>query len=211
MSLPAHVRRRSRRSPSVPGHLPTGDGHSLELREESFAIALREARQHPSLERRGHALGPAKLPPASRCQGKVVHPAVFCMDPSSDPTPRLHAPQQRGNRVGIAAHLLGEAALRKLGWLLFVQGAQDGELVGCDSGLCRHASERLVETVPSPAQQRGQPATLGGIHRQASIRRAADWPRTTDRPVRIEERSRASRSLHRPRLAVTTSVSDSGC
>lgn len=68
----------------------------------------------------------------------------------------FHTADKRGDRVGIAGHLLGEVFLVQAGVARFVQPAEDGELRGGEPEVEDAASECLVQSVPASAQKRWQ-------------------------------------------------------
>ena len=78
----------------------------------------------------------------------------------------LHALQQGGHGVWIAAHGVSQLALGESDGIPLEQGAQNRELVGRDFQLREPAAEGLVQAVPRAAQQGRQAPAFRRVDRQ---------------------------------------------
>jgi len=84
--------------------------------------------------------------------------AVRFVNGAGDQARGFHALHQRGHRIRVAAHELGQFLLRQAVRIPFVQPAQDRELVRREPEMGNPLAENLVQAIPRPAQQWGQAA-----------------------------------------------------
>ncbi len=137
-----------------------------EVFEEFLPTRLREDLQHFGLKGKRQDACLVELSAAGGPEVNAIGAAILLMRFASDQSQRRHPFQQRGDGVGIAAHLVAEFALGKAARLAFRDGAQDGELIGCDSGMGDPAAEGLVEIEPGAAQEQRETASFRRIDRR---------------------------------------------
>jgi hypothetical protein len=96
---------------------------------------------------------------------KMVSATIALVRGPMNPSRSFHAQNEGANGVRIAADFTGHVALGEAGFFVLKQGAQDGELVGCNANGRDAAAESLVQTVPGVPEQNGHAAARGSVDR----------------------------------------------
>ena len=98
-------------------------------------------------------------------RGDQPRPAVRGVHLPLDQAVGVHPLDQRRDRVRIAGHAGTDLRLPNALAVVLLQPAQNGELVRRDPKCGQTLTKRLVQAVPAPPQQRGQPSAVRIIDR----------------------------------------------
>lgn len=155
----------------VVGGGAAGVGDLGEVVEKALALLLREDLEGLGLEVEGDDAEILVRRVAGGKEADAEGAAVGFVGDALHQLHALHALDEGGDGVGVAAHEVGELALGDAGGVALDEGAHDGELVWGDAGVADAAAEGLVEAVPGASQEGGEPAAARRVERLDGERR----------------------------------------